>query len=68
MWEQVIQKGDTVIDATCGNGNDTLAMLKMVMHDSVGCGGYVYAMDIQKDAIESTSSLLDQAVGSKEVR
>jgi hypothetical protein len=68
VWEQVIQKGDTVIDATCGNGNDTLAMLKMVMHDSVGCGGYVYAMDIQKDAIESTSSLLDQAVGSKEVR
>jgi len=40
----------------------------MVMNDSVGCGGYVYAMDIQKDAIESTSSLLDQAVGSKEVR
>ncbi|KAG7591888.1 putative rRNA methylase [Arabidopsis thaliana x Arabidopsis arenosa] len=66
VWEQVIQKGDMVIDATCGNGNDTLAMLKMVMNDSVGCGGYVYAMDIQKDAIESTSSLLDQAVGSKE--
>lgn len=68
MWEQVIQKGDTVVDATCGNGNDTLAMLKMVMDDSDGCGGHVYAMDIQKDAIESTSSLLDQNVGSKEVR
>lgn len=57
-----------VVDATCGNGNDTLAMLKMVRDDSDGCGGHVYAMDIQKDAIESTSSLLDQTVGSKEVR
>ncbi|XP_010459187.1 PREDICTED: uncharacterized protein LOC104740331 isoform X2 [Camelina sativa] len=63
VWEKVIKKGDMVIDATCGNGNDTLAMLKMVMDDS---GGYVYAMDIQKDAIESTSSLLDQTLGSKE--
>ncbi|XP_023645923.1 uncharacterized protein LOC111832638 [Capsella rubella] len=63
VWEKVIQKGDMVIDATCGNGNDTLAMLKMVIDDSGGC---VYAMDIQKDAIESTSSLLDQNLGSKE--
>lgn len=68
MWEKVIQKGDMVIDATCGNGNDTLAMLKMVMDDSDDCDGYVYAMDIQRDAIESTSSLLDQTLGLKEVR
>ncbi|CAN8293075.1 unnamed protein product [Cochlearia groenlandica] len=66
VWEQVIQKGDIVIDATCGNGNDTLAMLKMVADDSDECDGYVYALDIQKDAIESTSSVLDQALGSKE--
>ncbi|XP_010476756.1 PREDICTED: uncharacterized protein LOC104755966 [Camelina sativa] len=65
VWEKVIQKGDMVIDATCGNGNDTLAMLKMVMDDSIS-GGCVYAMDIQKDAIQSTSSLLDQTLGSKE--
>ncbi|CAH2037359.1 unnamed protein product [Thlaspi arvense] len=62
----VIQKGDIVVDATCGNGNDTLAMLKMVTDDSDGYGGHVYALDIQKDAIESTSSLLDQTLGSKE--
>lgn len=68
VWEQVIQKGDMVIDATCGNGNDTLAMLKMVTDESDCCGGCVYAMDIQKDAIESTSCLLDQTLGSEEVR
>ncbi|KAF2620566.1 hypothetical protein F2Q68_00042274 [Brassica cretica] len=67
VWEQVIQKGDMVIDATCGNGNDTLAMLKMVTDDSDYFGGCVYAMDVQKDAIESTSSLLYQTLGSKEV-
>ncbi|CAH8321410.1 unnamed protein product [Eruca vesicaria subsp. sativa] len=66
VWEKVIQKGDMVVDATCGNGNDTLAMLKMVTDDSDGSGGCVYALDIQKDAIESTSSLLDQTLGSKE--
>nr|VDD58762.1 unnamed protein product [Brassica oleracea] len=66
VWEQVIQKGDMVIDATCGNGNDTLAMLKMVTDDSDYFGGCVYAMDVQKDAIESTSSLLNQTLGSKE--
>ncbi|KAF8094545.1 hypothetical protein N665_0360s0047 [Sinapis alba] len=66
VWEKVIQKGDMVVDATCGNGNDTLAMLKMVTDDSDSCGGCVYAMDIQEDAIESTSSLLGQTLGSKE--
>ncbi|CAN8252619.1 unnamed protein product [Cochlearia groenlandica] len=61
-------KGDIVIDATCGNGNDTLAMLKMVTDDdSDDCDdGYVYALDIQKEAIESISSLLDQTLGFKE--
>ncbi|KAF3569676.1 hypothetical protein F2Q69_00063260 [Brassica cretica] len=66
VWEQVIQKGDMVIDATCGNGNDTLAMLKMVTDDSDYFGGCVYAMDVQKESIESTSSLLYQTLGSKE--
>lgn len=56
-----------VVDATCGNGNDTLAMLKLVTDESDSCGGCVYAMDIQEDAIESTSSLLGQTLGSKEV-
>ncbi len=39
------------IDATCGNGNDTLFLSKHVTH--------VYAFDIQKDAITNTKSLLD---------
>ncbi|CAL4894389.1 unnamed protein product [Urochloa decumbens] len=60
VWRSIVQKGDTVVDATCGNGNDTLALLKMVA-DERG-QGRVYGMDIQDSAIESTSSFLKMAV------
>jgi ubiquinone/menaquinone biosynthesis C-methylase UbiE len=44
VWKHVVQKGDTVIDATCGNGYDTLAMVKMVADESARglrlCNGY----------------------------
>jgi ubiquinone/menaquinone biosynthesis C-methylase UbiE len=65
IWKRVVQNGDTVIDATCGNGYDTLAMLKMVA-DELG-RGRVYGMDIQGDALKRTSSLLDESVTLKEV-
>ncbi|KAK9684099.1 hypothetical protein RND81_10G186200 [Saponaria officinalis] len=57
LWRHVVQKGDTVVDATCGNGNDTLAMAKLVNDNlSKGC---VYGLDFQEDAIKNTSHLLD---------
>ncbi|KXG76843.1 hypothetical protein AN619_08350 [Thermotalea metallivorans] len=49
----VVQEGDTVIDATMGNGNDTLYLRKMV-----GNTGKVIAFDIQEKAIENTKKLL----------
>ncbi|MCD7465708.1 hypothetical protein HAX54_001788 [Datura stramonium] len=58
VWKHVVQKGDAVVDATCGNGYDTLALLKLVADKTQR--GQVYGMDVQKIAIESTSSLLDQ--------
>ena len=65
VWKHVVQKGDTVVDATCGNGYDTLEMLKMVADGSGrGC---VYGMDIQKDALENTTSLLNESVNPNEV-
>ncbi|MQL72324.1 hypothetical protein Taro_004660 [Colocasia esculenta] len=60
VWKNVVSKGDSVIDATCGNGHDTLALLRMVADDSGR--GFVYGMDIQSSALESTSSLLDESV------
>ncbi|KAL8159901.1 hypothetical protein V2J09_001438 [Rumex salicifolius] len=65
VWKNVVQKGDTVVDATCGNGHDTLAMLKLVKDDDSGCG-CVYGFDIQEDAINNTLSLLDRSLGPNE--
>ncbi|KAB1995183.1 hypothetical protein ES319_D13G144600v1 [Gossypium barbadense] len=64
VWRHVLHKGDIVIDATCGNGYDTVAMLKMVADESGH--GRVYGMDIQTEALENTSSLLDETVTQKE--
>ncbi|PNY02291.1 rRNA methylase-like protein, partial [Trifolium pratense] len=67
VWKHVVQKGDTVIDATCGNGFDTLALLNLVADDD-SHNGYVYALDIQKDALDKTSLLLEESLNSNEVR
>ncbi|XBJ26542.1 hypothetical protein VPH35_003939 [Triticum aestivum] len=64
VWRSIIGKGDAVVDATCGNGNDTLALLKMVADESGR--GRVYGLDIQESAIDSTSSFLKMAVDSHE--
>ena len=65
VWKHVVQKGDTVIDATCGNGFDTLAMLNLVSDDSHN--GCVYALDIQKDALDNISLLLEESLNPNEV-
>lgn len=65
VWRSIVLKGDTVVDATCGNGNDTFALLKMVADESGR--GRVYGMDIQDSAIDSTSSFLKMAVDSQEM-
>ncbi|KAM0937271.1 putative rRNA methylase, S-adenosyl-L-methionine-dependent methyltransferase [Dioscorea sansibarensis] len=64
VWRSIVRKGDTVVDATCGNGHDTLALLKMVANGSGrGC---VYGMDIQQSALENTSFLLKESVNEDE--
>ncbi len=51
-WNSLLEKGDTVIDATAGNGKDTLTLCRIL--DRLG-GGKVVAIDIQEKAIEHTS-------------
>lgn len=46
-----IKKGDTVVDATCGTGQDTI-----VLAEAVGEGGKVYGFDIQKKALVLTEA------------
>ncbi len=50
-----IQPGDWVIDATCGNGKDTLMLAELV-----GAEGCVFAYDIQSVAITLTKNLISE--------
>ena len=47
VLRQVVQPGDTVVDATLGNGHDTLMLCELV-----GETGRVIGFDIQPDAVE----------------
>lgn len=54
LWAQLILRdrlrpGDVVVDATMGNGHDTLFLTQCVAP-----GGHVYAFDVQEKALEET--------------
>ena len=53
--KSIVQIGDTVIDATMGNGHDTVFLAGLV-----GDSGKVFAFDIQEDAITNTHARLEQ--------
>ena len=53
VLERVVKPGDTAVDATMGNGHDTLTLC-----EAVGPQGRVYAFDIQRDAVRKTEELL----------
>lgn len=54
--KQHLPKGGFAIDATAGNGGDTLMLCEMV-----GTEGRVLAMDIQQQAVENTQKLLTES-------
>lgn len=51
LWGQIVQKGDIVIDATCGNGHDSLELASLALTND---SGQLIGYDIQKQAIEQT--------------
>lgn len=52
----IIRPGDSVVDATMGNGKDTLFLCELV-----GENGHVFAFDVQKEAVERTAERLKEA-------
>ncbi len=52
IMEKALKEKDIVIDATIGNGNDTLKLAKIVNK------GFVYGFDIQEEALINTEKLL----------
>lgn len=53
LLKETVCKGDVVIDATVGNGNDTVLLATLV-----GSTGKVIGFDIQKEAIKNTKQKL----------
>ena len=53
LLAEYLCRGDTAVDCTCGNGNDTLFLCR-----SVGPEGKVFAFDLQEQAILRTRELL----------
>lgn len=53
VLHQVLRPGDIALDATCGNGHDTLFLAR-----EVGAGGLVHAFDIQEQALQATGAAL----------
>ncbi|MFB4159914.1 class I SAM-dependent methyltransferase [Geomicrobium sp. JSM 1781026] len=54
LLEESLSEGDTAMDATAGNGHDTLFLREVVGHT-----GYVLSFDIQKEALQHTKKRLE---------
>lgn len=56
MLPNIVKPGMRCIDATAGNGHDTLFLSEMVKAE-----GYVYGFDIQEVAVNETKKLLEKS-------
>lgn len=56
LLDSFVRDGHRVVDATCGNGHDTLLLARLV-----GDGGHVWGFDIQQQALAETGRRLDEA-------
>ncbi len=54
-WQEILAPGDIAVDATCGNGHDTLFLSKLMLKDGLG---KVITMDIQAAAIAKSKELM----------
>ena len=69
LWSYVLRPGiDSAIDATAGNGHDTVVMAKMLFgHTEVAenNGSEIVAIDLQPLAIERTKQALEKVIASE---
>ncbi|MDQ0160908.1 class I SAM-dependent methyltransferase [Alkalibacillus salilacus] len=57
QWiSDTLKSGDIAVDATLGNGHDSVALSK-----EVGSNGLIYSFDIQQSAIDQAQSLFTQS-------
>jgi hypothetical protein len=58
-WDLLLKEGDSALDATCGQGKDSLFLAKKILKKG---NGRLVVMDIQKEALEKTRALLEEHV------
>lgn len=63
LWTSNEDKIKSVIDATLGNGHDSLFLLENVLKE----GSFLIGLDIQQQAIESASKLIEENLSSSKV-
>lgn len=61
-WQKILKPGDWAIDATCGNGKDTLKLAQLVQGS-----GRVISMDIQDKAIENSNNYFKSNLTEEEL-
>ncbi len=57
LWQMIIQPGDTVVDATAGNGHDSLFLASRALKNPQG---RLIAIDVQQPALDNTRHLLKE--------
>lgn len=61
LWDLLLKEGDIVIDATCGNGKDSLVLASLLEKKG---GTSLICIDIQEKALSNTESLLKEKIPS----
>lgn len=64
-WERLVEAGDNIVDATCGNGHDTL---KLALLAFKGGDGRLWGLDIQQQALDSTQRLLAEHLPAETIQ
>jgi len=55
-WQKIVLPGDCVVDGTCGNGQDTLALAQLALREE---SGSLYGFDVLPEAIQITKQRLN---------
>lgn len=64
-WQQSLRPGDSAIDATCGNGHDTVLLCQLALSEN---SGHVYAYDVQEGALAHTQKRLEEELTAAQLR
>jgi SAM-dependent methyltransferase len=64
-WQKLLNMGDIVVDATCGNGHDTLFLARLVLDDQKG---ELLAIDVQEEAIVASQQRLKEALSLEQYK